>query len=440
MQNFQTAISRRTAQHIGNLQSFTDLYNKEQAQLASAKYPKEYNAISQNASAATNALSLMGSTYMQLTNFKNAIAQMQKASLDVTALQAQYDSDMRTFNSATTPSDFKNLGTLVEAQYQQAIVNSTGSLPYVGQAKLNEFQTQLGLLKTYGVNASAYQQRYDADQAEMQRAKSIADYTTFSQHVDSDIAAMHNDLVQGASKYLIGELDREARAWGNAHLYHNKSDGKDYILDSGYTTDGIGYWLNQDLNLASTPADFQAIMDEENSNLFNLHMMEANYADKTPYNQVHATDLQLLNHYNLGHGQVMVISFTEQALRLYQDGKLIKAFYVTTGRVERPSLPGVWPVLNRLSPTEFTSSDPPGSPYYYAPTPIHYAMMYHQDGFFVHDAYWRNEFGPGTQFSHADSSGNGSASNGSHGCVNVPEDDAAWLYSHTDYNTTVLIY
>ena len=32
------------------------------------------------------------------------------------------------------------------------------------------------------------------------------------------------------------------------------------------------------------------------------------------------------------------------------------------------------------------------------------------------------------------------AGNGSHGCVNMAPDDAKWLYNHTAYGTTVIIY
>jgi len=30
--------------------------------------------------------------------------------------------------------------------------------------------------------------------------------------------------------------------------------------------------------------------------------------------------------------------------------------------------------------------------------------------------------------------------NGSHGCINMPEDQAGWLYNNTGYNTAVIIY
>ncbi|MGZ3629143.1 MAG: L,D-transpeptidase, partial [Ktedonobacteraceae bacterium] len=307
---------------------------------------------------------------------------------------------------------------------------------------LSQFKSQLALLKTYGMDASPYQPLYNADQAVLKKTSTITGFLAISQKIDTDIASMHDDLVQGASHYLVNALDHEANTWGNAHAYHDKFDGKNYILTAGYTLPGIGYWLNRELGWTYLPSDYQAVVDEENNEFFNLHMLEQDYSDRTPYNQVHATDMLMMQHYpSLQHGMVLMVSQVEQAMRVYLNGKLIRSFQVTTGRVERPALPGVWTVQDRKSPDQFKSSDPPGSPYWYPPTPIHYAILYHWGGFFVHDAWWRVNFGPGTQFPHYDVGGDESfAGNGSHGCVNMQENDAAWVYANTDWNTQIAMY
>ncbi len=244
----------------------------------------------------------------------------------------------------------------------------------------------------------------------------------------------------GEATYLVKQFHKEAIAWGNANAYFDKNDGKKYPLDAGYLQPGAGEDLDNALSYAVTPDDFQGVVDQVNDEFFNLHMMEADYSDKTPYNQVHATDLQMLAHYKLQQGTVIMVSQPESALRVFKDGKLIKSFVVTLGRVELPVVPGVWPVLNRLSPTTFTSPYPKGSPYYYDPTPIHYAINYHWGGYFVHDSWWRADYGTGTQFPHTDATGNVSASDGSHGCVNMQLDQAAWVYNNTDFNTQIVIY
>ena len=442
MQFFQSSLSAQQQRKVGNTQAFSTQYNKDTSLLASAQYPKDYAAISRDARKATETLALSSTTFNQLNRFNTTIHQMKAARLDVTAMQTQYQNDLEIFNIATTSIEFQNLGMLLNAQYQEAVVNSIQALPFVSTAKLGEFKSQLALLKTYGMDASPYQPLYDADQAAMKKTSTITGYLAISQKIDADIASMHDDLVQGASHYLINALDHEANTWGQAHAYHDKFDGKNYILTAGYTLPGIGFWLNRELGWTYLPSDYQAVVDEENNQFFNLHMLEQDYSDTTPYNQVHATDRQMMQHYpSLQHGMVLMVSQVEQAMRVYRDGKLIRAFYVTTGRVERPALPGVWTVQDRKSPDKFKSTDPPGSPYWYPDTPIQYAILYHWGGFFVHDAWWRVNFGPGTQFPHYDVGGDESfAGNGSHGCVNLQSNDAAWVYANTDWNTQIAMY
>jgi hypothetical protein len=437
---FEQALSLRKSQKIGNLSSFNAQYSGDQTLLAKAQLPKDFAAISQNAMQEAKALGMMGLANERLTAFKNAIGQMQASQLDVTAVQTQYQSDMKTFNSATTPNQFSHLYTLINSQYQQAVTNSIEAIPYVGAAKLNEFQGQLNELKTYGVSTASYQKLYNADKAAIGNAKTIQEYVAFSKQVDNDMATMHNALIEGAANYLVNKLNNNANAWGNAHQFHDSFNGQNYILDSGYTFNGIGWWIQQDLSWAQTPADYQSIVDFENNEFFNLQMMEQNYSDKTPYNQPHATDLELINHYHLT-GQVIVVSLTDEALRLYQNGKLVYSSYVTTGMPALPSLPGNWSVVARESPTVFKSSDPPGSQYWYPPTNINYAIGYHPDGYFIHDAWWRVNFGPGTEFPHYDVGGDESfAGVGSHGCINMPENNAAWLYANTNWNTSIVVY
>src|SRR6266853_536901 len=71
LQVFQQALSHRSSQHIGNLQPFTDQVNNDQLMLTSAKYPKDYALVSQDAQKAILTLGLMGQTFGQLMAFKN---------------------------------------------------------------------------------------------------------------------------------------------------------------------------------------------------------------------------------------------------------------------------------------------------------------------------------------------------------------------------------
>ncbi len=440
VQSFDQDLSQSRSQGL-QVQYFAQQLGQMQTLLSSAKYPKDYATVSTKAHTSTQVLDLMRSTNGQLTTFKHTIDQMQSAKLDVTAMQMQYQNDRQKLGAGKAMLDFQNLSTLINAQYLQAVVSTNLALPYVTNAKLSDLTGKFQFLKMNGIDISTYQPQVDADKAAASKIKNVQEYIKFSKQVDADIASMHDDLVTGQAKAAIQQFHKEADAWSKAHPYHNKFDGKNYSQDAGYQMDGVGSLLDLELTWCYTVDDFQNMITTANDELFNLHMFEQDYSDKTAYNQVHTTDTQLLNHYNLHKGQVIVVSMIEQALRFYQDGKLVKSFLVTTGRQDRPSLPGNWTPESRESPTVFKSSDPPGSPYWYPDTPIHYAIDYHHGGYFVHDSWWRVDYGPGTQYPHHDSGGDESfAGNGSHGCVNVQEDQMAWLYSHTDINTQVLVY
>jgi hypothetical protein len=246
---------------------------------------------------------------------------------------------------------------------------------------------------------------------------------------------------QNSVHALLQQLQTEAESWGQAHAYRDHYDGQRYLLDGGYTVQGMSSILNSALAEAHTLKALQALLSKEQDLLFHLHLLEADSSDGTPFNAVHTTDLLLLQRYHLQKGQILLVSLVEQAMRVYQDGRLVRAFLVTTGRPEHPSLPGIWPTLMRFSPTLFVAPFPENSPNWFPPTPIHYAILYHPGGYFIHDAWWRADYGPGTQFPHADASGNTLFSgNGSHGCINLQEQAAAWLYRQTGWNTTIAIY
>ena len=164
MQSFQTALSAGSTQNAGKNQSFAAQFSQDQFALSSAQTPNDYAAISKNVRQSLQVLSLMAATSTNLANFHDTLTRMSDAHLDVTAMQAQYDNDVQLFNSAMQANDFQNLNTQIDVQYQQTVVTSIQAFPYVSITKLNELQSQIRLLQVYGVNATPYQQRLNADQ------------------------------------------------------------------------------------------------------------------------------------------------------------------------------------------------------------------------------------------------------------------------------------
>ncbi len=401
IQKLESALAERQAQGFVEAKTFAAQLDDDQAQLAKAQYPKDYIQISISAQRSTQALHLMGPAYENLKALQRVIKQMQMQETTIVSIQA---------------------------------------IPYVGAAKLAEFSNDIQLTQQYGQNVTKYQQHLAADQAALKNAKTIKDYLTLSTQIDNDIASIQLPMVRGEADYLLKQFHHEVTSWGKTHKYHDPQDGNSYPLDYEYDMQGIGSDADTVVQSAQTIDDYQAAVDYLNNDVANLHAMEADHGDNTSWHHSHAADLQLISRYGLT-GQVIVVSLIEQTMRIYQNGKVVQAFRITSGQYQLPSPPGVWHILLRQSPTTFKSSEPKGSAFWYPDTKINYAMEYHWGGYFFHDSWWRADYGPGTNYPHYDSGGDETfAGNGSHGCINMQQQQAAWLYAHTGYNTGVILY
>ncbi len=246
--------------------------------------------------------------------------------------------------------------------------------------------------------------------------------------------------VQNQASALLDWYHQEITGWGKAHGYHDPYNKQIYMPNYEYSqAEASPLDGSNAVKEAHTINDYQAAIKLITTNFTHLQAMEADYSDKTSWDHPHATDLQLIHYHHLS-GQVIVISFIEQTCRVYQNGKLVKAFLITSGRFNDPSPVGLWHISRRRWHTIFKSRVPVGSPNWYPDTPINYAMEYRTGGYYLHDSWWRAYYGPGTEFPHYDPYGEEFAGSGSHGCINLSSGDAAWLYMNTGYGTAVLTY
>jgi lipoprotein-anchoring transpeptidase ErfK/SrfK len=314
------------------------------------------------------------------------------------------------------------------------------SLKAQGQLQAQTFQLWIGLMQQYNGQVSTYEQQLLSDRRALAAAKTDAGYQAALQALQQHTDAIQLPALKNEADYQEQQLTQEATAWENAHTYHDSYNGTTYHMGYEYGSDGVAGWVQDELTSAKTVADYQQAVEDANNFLSNFRAYQINARDTTPWSSSHQTDLQLMNQYHTLDQKVVVVSLNEETMRVYNQGKLVKAFHVTTGRPEKPSLPGFWVIENKQSPTVFKSDEPKGSAYWYPDTPISYAMLYHSGGYFLHDSWWRADYGPNTQFPHYDSSGDSFSFDGSHGCVNIATDNAAWLYNYVDLNTHVIIY
>ncbi len=125
----------------------------------------------------------------------------------------------------------------------------------------------------------------------------------------------------------------------------------------------------------------------------------------------------------------IVIRLGEQSLTLYRDGAVVARTPVTTGRPALPTPVGSYDIAWRQSPYTFISPWPQGSPYYYPPAHVRWAMYFY-DNDFLHDSYEpAGAYGKGSNFGPY----------ASHGCVHVPSDLMQMLYTTVPDHTPVLV-
>lgn len=140
---------------------------------------------------------------------------------------------------------------------------------------------------------------------------------------------------------------------------------------------------------------------------------------------------------NSSKGKMIVISLSREWLYAYENGKLMLNAAIMSGRPSLPTPTGTYHVFAKLSPTTFYSPWPQGSPYWYPPTHINYALEWRAGGYFLHDTWWHSVYGPGTNGWHYDPQFGWQW--GSHGCVGMPVNVAAWLYHWAPIGTIVQI-
>ena len=131
-----------------------------------------------------------------------------------------------------------------------------------------------------------------------------------------------------------------------------------------------------------------------------------------------------------GIPKAVVVRLGDQTLTAYLDGKPVLTTPVTTGRPALPTPIGSYSIKYRASPYVFTSPWAPGSPYWYPPTPVTWAMYFY-DNDFLHDDPGEpsSAYGAGSQYGPY----------ASHGCVHIPHSAMAFLFRWLPVGAPVIV-
>jgi lipoprotein-anchoring transpeptidase ErfK/SrfK len=110
------------------------------------------------------------------------------------------------------------------------------------------------------------------------------------------------------------------------------------------------------------------------------------------------------------------VDLSTQRLTAWKGDQAIQSMIVSTGKAETPTIPGIFVIQSKRSLDRMRGAD------YDVPN-VPYTMYYHR-GYAIHGAYWHNRFGTPV----------------SHGCINLPVEQAEWLFNWTSVKTPVIIH
>lgn len=121
------------------------------------------------------------------------------------------------------------------------------------------------------------------------------------------------------------------------------------------------------------------------------------------------------------------INLTDQHMYVYQDGYIVLESDFVSGDIKSGCMTpeGVFDIRNKKTETVLRGSMDNGSSW---ETPVHYWMPFN-GGIGLHDATWRKRFG-----------GNIYLTNGSHGCINLPYQNAETLFEMVYVGMPVICY
>lgn len=116
------------------------------------------------------------------------------------------------------------------------------------------------------------------------------------------------------------------------------------------------------------------------------------------------------------------VDVSEQTLRAYLGGKKVNEFLVSTGTYKYPTPLGDFRIYWKLKSDRMRFEYGPDHPDNYD-LPNVPNVLYFFEGYSLHGTYWHNNFG----------------NRMSHGCVNLPLDQAAWMFDWANYGDMVLV-
>jgi hypothetical protein len=294
---------------------------------------------------------------------------------------------------------------------------------------LAAYEQLIAQAQTYGHDVSLDQQQLAQDYQDFDSAHTTQAYQALTARIQAQMSRLRKAMLPEKTRYDLHQLQKLIGETNINNDYEYR-DADDALLV-----------LQSRLQWAKTTSDYQQIDHQAQILLTNLRALLANLTDKTSHKQAHVTDLQLIDAYHLT-GKVIIVSLTEQTLRMYHNGQFVGWMYVVTGQRAMQTPPGLWHILTKETNLTFSAppTEDPNSPLWYPPTHINYGLKFKEWSYYLHDATWRSYFGPGANLPHDDYTSGKYSVNGTHGCINMSLDDTRRLYTWAEVGIPVVVY
>jgi lipoprotein-anchoring transpeptidase ErfK/SrfK len=117
----------------------------------------------------------------------------------------------------------------------------------------------------------------------------------------------------------------------------------------------------------------------------------------------------------------MEVNLSDRHLTAWEGGVPVYSAYVATGTDDDPTYEGVFAVQQKYPVAAMKGKSADGTPYEIEDVPY---VLYYDGSYAIHGAYWHDAFG---EFI-------------THGCVNVPVDQAEWLYNWAYIGSPVVVH
>jgi len=118
--------------------------------------------------------------------------------------------------------------------------------------------------------------------------------------------------------------------------------------------------------------------------------------------------------------QYILVDITDQTLRIYQNHSLVKSFLVSTGVTYYPTPLGITTITDKFLWHDYSWYYGEGDARNYSLPDVKYNLRF-RNHFYLHYAYWHNNFG----------------NKMSHGCVNISYENSEWIYNWANIGATV---